>query len=193
MYLEIIKTSDITYSEYEKIYSHLNVGELQRIDRKKKAADKQCSLAAFFLLDKMLKKYYGINRPDICRTQNGRPYFKDSNIYFSISHSGEYVAVATNESKIGIDIECVRKSRAVVKQRICTENELKYIGDDDIKFLTVWTLKEAAVKMTGIGVKGLKGIELDFLGDNISVNLAGAEVKTYRERDLIISICKLNK
>ena len=81
MYLEIIKTSEITYSEYEEIYSLLNVEELQRIDRKKKAEDKQCSLAAFFLLDKMLKKYYGINRPGICRTQNGRPYFKDSNIY----------------------------------------------------------------------------------------------------------------
>lgn len=193
MYLQIIKISDITYSEYEKTYALLSAEEQERIDRKKKAADKKCSLAAFFLLNRMLKEYYGIDKVDISRTQTGKPYLLDSNIYFSISHSGEYVAVATNESEIGIDVERVRECRADVKQRICTETELSYIGSDDIKFLTVWTIKEAAVKMTGIGVKGLRKIELDFSGGNIFVNLAGAKVETYRENDLIVSICKLNK
>ena len=193
MYLKIIRISDITNDEYQETYNLLSAAERERVDKKKIAADKKCSLAAFFLLNKILYENYGIKQANIYRTENGKPYLRGSNIYFSISHSGEYVATAVSDSEIGIDIECVRKCPTDIKSRICTDSEKKYIGDDDVKILTVWTLKEAAVKMTGAGIKGMKDVELDFTGGKISVNLSGAAVTSYIENDLIISICQLNK
>lgn len=52
---------------------------------------------------------YNVKMPEITRTKDGKPYFRDgaADAYFSISHTDKYaVAVLTDEGECGIDIEC---------------------------------------------------------------------------------------
>ena len=69
-------------------------------------------------------------------------------MYFSISHSGSFVACAIDSRPVGIDIEAYRNIPDTLAKRICTEEELLFIFEksDKInykKFFSVWTAKEA--------------------------------------------------
>ena len=43
--------------------------------------------------------------PEIKYSKTGKPYFKNSVIYFNYSHSKNYIACAISNKEVGIDIE----------------------------------------------------------------------------------------
>ena len=63
------------------------------------------SLAAGLLLDYALREY-GLRERDMEYRENehGKPFFKNNNIKFSLSHSGEYAVCAVSDDEFGIDI-----------------------------------------------------------------------------------------
>ena len=94
----------------------------------------------------------------------GKPYLPDySSVHFIISHSGKFVACAVYNKQIGIDIQKITPYRSDIAFRTCSNSELLQIKssyDKSTEFTKIWTVKEAYLKMLGLGiVQGLKTIE----------------------------------
>ena len=76
----------------------------------------------------------------------GKPFLTCGKPEFSLSHSGEHVLLGVSDLPIGVDME--RRDRQVpeaVRRRICLAEEK---GLDPLQ---VFTLKECAMKLTGLG------------------------------------------
>nr|WP_241415114.1 4'-phosphopantetheinyl transferase superfamily protein [Clostridium beijerinckii] len=80
------------------------------------------------------------------------------NIYFNISHSGEWVICAVGDFQSGIDIEKVKKSDLSFAKSIYSKEEYEYLlnipEEEQAKmFCKIWTLKESYVKYIGQGLR----------------------------------------
>lgn len=88
--------------------------------------------------------------------QDGKPYFKDIPLYFSISHSGDYVLLAVSGREIGADIQAHRAGAAErIAERYFSPEEIRALHsaqDRDALFFRLWTRKEAYGKLTGRGL-----------------------------------------
>lgn len=84
---------------------------------------------------------------------NEKPYLADrDDLFFSLSHSDRYVVCAVSDSEVGIDVEPVSPIRPAVVRRCFTPEEREWIGDDPERFIRLWTMKEAYMKLTGTGL-----------------------------------------
>ena len=110
--------------------------------------------AALLLLQKLYKKPL----PEIRRTQRGKPYFADSPLHFSISHTKKHVFCALSDRPIGIDAEeADRDIRLALAEKILSPGELEQFRkshDPRQALLRFWVLKEAAAKCSGEGLRG---------------------------------------
>lgn len=95
--------------------------------------------------------------------EKGKPRIASSlptSLFFNASHSGEYSIIAINrEFELGVDIEQKRRIRDLdgLASRFFTDveyQEFKDADDDVAAFFSIWTLKEAIVKLTGKGISG---------------------------------------
>lgn len=95
--------------------------------------------------DALLKEAFarrGKSLPDVfSKTPNGKPFLPD--IFFSITHTEGFVAVAMGKSAVGLDAERRRERKVSSYLRRLTERE----KDED--FFELWTAKEAYVKYIG--------------------------------------------
>lgn len=133
------------------------------IERRNKAErfsfvdDKKRCILAEVLLNKALK-CFDINKYELVYNENNKPYIKDANIYFNISHSGDYVVVIAADTEVGIDIQKINGLKLNVAQKCFHENEYKnIINEKDISkqtdlFYEYWTKKEAYTKALGKGL-----------------------------------------
>lgn len=114
------------------------------------------TMQARLILRKMLA-YFNIKMPEIYTTSNGKPYFKDSNIFFNYSHSKNYVACVISTYEVGIDIEEINRN-------ISDEIAEKYLDKekDSLKRIETWVKKEAYSKLKGLGFQiKFKNIKLN--------------------------------
>lgn len=102
----------------------------------------------------LLQKAYWIRRGEtvsedsIIRNTNGKPYFKSLTMpFFSISHSGDYVACVFDEDEVGLDIQKIRRiPQSVAQKYLHTENT------DPVQQIIEWTKFESFGKMKGSGI-----------------------------------------
>ena len=112
---------------------------------------------SFFVLKKMLE-LFDIEFMNVSYTENGKPYFKDSDIHFNYSHSKNYIVVAISTTSLGVDIE----------ERIVTDSVSDlYLGSargrDKLKN---WVLKESYVKLEGSGLKIFRDVDVNKITSN---------------------------
>lgn len=92
----------------------------------------------------------------VAKGEHGKPYFSDrEDIFFNISHSGDFVAVAVGECPVGVDVQVVRSVRDRMIDKLCNYNEKEFISksaDRDKAFIILWSLKESYVKAIGKGL-----------------------------------------
>lgn len=104
----------------------------------------------------------GIEAGNILRTDKGKPYIaggKDAagerDVFFSVSHSGDFFACLIADVPVGIDVQQHRNVAAErISRRYFTDEECRYIeenGDDG--FFFIWARKEAYSKYTGLGLE----------------------------------------
>ncbi len=97
----------------------------------------------------------------IARSEKGKPYLCDGP-EFNLSHSGKWIACAVGDQPLGIDIEAMRPLNLKVAQRICTPKEMAYLSPEEpdapVRFLKIWTAKEAYFKALGTGITGLQSV-----------------------------------
>lgn len=96
--------------------------------------------------------------PEIWVTDRGKPYFPDSDLHFSISHTRTHAVCALAHCPVGVDAEELgRKIREPFAKRVLSPGEWQqYMTAPDLEraILTFWVLKEASVKLTGEGLQG---------------------------------------
>ena len=99
-----------------------------------------------------LKSLLGDGCPEIIYTDNGKPHLKD-NTYISISHSGDFIALITAQSNVGIDIEKMRFSIHKISGKFVSEKERESLLNDRLteKLHLIWGAKEVLFKLYGKG------------------------------------------
>lgn len=146
---------EILFGEFEK----------EKFLRYRRWQDKQAYLLGRLLLSLQLSKHG--YKHDILKSINyttfNRPFIKEINADFSISHSGEYVVCAFSEvQKVGVDIEHIQLIDFENFSYILSVADKEAINRSVDKFRTffnIWSAKEAILKAHGCGLAG----ELDKL------------------------------
>jgi 4'-phosphopantetheinyl transferase len=91
----------------------------------------------------------------------GRPFVVDlPGIYFNLSHTeGCVTCIVSGREAVGVDVECIRLGDALLElaRRVFSPEEVETLGglsacDSADRFFDLWTLKEAYLKATGVGL-----------------------------------------
>lgn len=110
------------------------------------------------LLRQLYREETGEELPEIRIAPRGKPYFEDSALHFSISHTKEHAFCVLSSCPVGIDAE--EKGRQInlrLTEKILSEPErvrFEAAADQRDTLLRLWVLKEAAGKLTGEGING---------------------------------------
>jgi len=94
--------------------------------------------------------------PAIRYTEQGKPYFPDSDLHFSISHSKNHVFCCLSHRNVGIDAEeCDRDIDLRLAEKFLSPTEKRHFAaaaDKQACLLRLWVLKEAYGKLLGKGI-----------------------------------------
>ncbi|MGX5687211.1 4'-phosphopantetheinyl transferase family protein [Chryseobacterium cucumeris] len=91
-------------NKYSRIYPKKFKVKLLKYNRWQ---DAQLSLLGRILLQYGLGNYFGIRDFEISQTSYSKPFLKNHEIHFNISHAGNLVVCGISKFPIGIDIEYV--------------------------------------------------------------------------------------
>lgn len=178
----------VYFNEFEKIkdqdyafmYSLLPASRKQKIQEKTIKNDKKIAIFEYFLVKKLLKLK---KCPDFEYSQNGKPFIK--NKHFSISHSNNFLVVATAKNEIGVDVQKVVEYKENLAKHICNQkeyNKIKNSKNKSLEFTKLWTKKESYIKCKGQTIFcDLKNV-LNFNKD--------CYFKFYYVKDYVICVCK---
>jgi 4'-phosphopantetheinyl transferase len=154
----------------------LSEEERQRYQRFYFEHDRKHYLAAHAMLRLALGHYLGRPPEQLHFTQgpNGKPRLAPQSgqlpLHFNLSHTRGMVAcMLTLERDCGIDVEGIRSMKQMdgVAETVFSASELAYLANRDeasrlAAFFTLWTLKEAYIKATGLGMSApLRQISID--------------------------------
>lgn len=168
------------YADAQRIMNHAENERAQKFVR-----GKESYIASRWLLRKVLARYTGVPSAmvELLRTEKGKPYLPQSDIHFSLSHSGDWALLAVGKVElIGVDVEAVRATRDLSSiaesyyhpQEFTQLQMLAGAAQNDY-FYRLWTLKEAFFKATGTGISaGLEKIAFDLAGNKINAQIAPA-------------------
>ncbi|KLI40262.1 4'-phosphopantetheinyl transferase family protein [Brachyspira hyodysenteriae] len=148
------------------------------------------------LILSMAQNHYNKNNLVIEREENKKPYFKNENsLYFNGTHTSElFAAVMSNEYNVGIDAEKIReRDYFSIAEEYFYKSEIEYLKNThklEIDFFTIWTIKEAYVKMLGKTIFDIKNsVEVDLIEREIR-NADNMFFASFILDDLyIISVC----
>ena len=121
-----------------------------------------CCLKSWLMLEEGMKSFdFRLSTFDY--EKYGKPYVVNGP-YFSISHCKEGIAVAIDDTPIGIDIEAIRHANSDLIERTMNEEEIKLIANSqkliaNRTFTRLWTQKEAILKAEGIGIQSFEQLQ----------------------------------
>lgn len=114
--------------------------------------DRKRSLGAGIIIRKILTEN-GLSESNLKYSENEKPVV--DNLFFNISHAGDYVVGVLSDCEVGCDIEKNDNAPLKIAEHYFYSSELDYIktaNDKNKAFFTLWTLKESYMKMTGRGM-----------------------------------------
>ena len=185
MEILILKTENTTWNELSGFLGCLDSARRKSVLKKAGENDKINALLSRLLLLSELEKRTEIpmKKLSFAKGTHGKPYLKNSEQFFSLSHTkGAIAAAFSADGEIGVDIE--KKSRNINErmfERALTEEERKTAKTSE-DFLRLWVRKEAFLKRLGIGItRDLRTIPAENLPDTVSIDfgdfLVGASGK----------------
>lgn len=141
--------------------------------------DRKCDSAAF--IKEALRRFGGKSDYAIKRTENGKPFVENAEVYFSLSHTDALTVCAVSDREIGADAERIRSVKS--KEKIL----LRFTGEaadniSDEAFLKKWTAFESRVKFYG-----------EKIGNAPLAKSSRVNVETFKEGEHIISVCSDEK
>ena len=110
------------------------------------------------LLKTMYEAQYGAPMPPILVTDRGKPYFENSHVHFSLTHTKKHAFCVLSEKEIGIDAEELDReiSLNLAEKILSPAEKTQFDAAEDKRdaLLRFWVLKEAAAKCSGQGLTG---------------------------------------
>lgn len=153
----------------------------------KDETSKLLSFASIILMSKNME----FKEEDIFYNEYKKPMLKD--IYFNLSHSGDYAIFVKDKLPIGVDIQIINKNNLDIKKNAFTKNEIEYIDKDEINnFFEIWTKKESLLKAVGTGFTTMPnniGIDMVDTDNGITYKDAKYYMKTKKFENYYISVC----
>ena len=151
---------------FERYFSQMPDKRQEKILRSKHRMDKNRSLGAGILLAHgLLANGIELKNAVIREGEYGKPYLAgvrtekaQQDIFFSLSHSGDYAAAVFGAVPVGIDIERERENtEKIIRRCFCSEEQeaLASCQSEEERadlFLKYWTIKESAAKVSGLGM-----------------------------------------
>lgn len=168
MEIILLRTSEnLTWTELSGFMGCLDSARRAAVNKKANDADKINALLARLLVTSEINRRTGLSERKIRFTHGtyGKPYLKDSELQFSLSHTKGAVCAAFGEDgEIGVDVE--RRDRRVneaMYKRVLSEEE-RFHATSDADFIRFWVQKEAFLKRLGVGIsrdlRGVNSLEL---------------------------------
>ncbi len=115
------------------------------------------SVLSKLLLCEVLKEKFNLSEYLIDVDENEKPFIKNSDIQFNLSHSEKYALCVCGYGKVGCDIQIIKEFNEKISKRFFTEKEHKMLLESenkDLDFTRLWTLKESVLKCIGTGISG---------------------------------------
>ncbi len=163
MKLYAMNINQIDYDRPDIAVRYISKERIEKASHFKFEADRKRSLCAGYLLNYGLKECFPeVEIPVVTSADeiNGKPYLPEyPQIYFNLSHAGDYAVCAIDTEPIGIDIEQCKKDGTKIAKRFFTETEyrdiLSIVDEEERRycFCRYWVLKESFIKATGYGLK----------------------------------------
>lgn len=107
---------------------------------------------------------------EVLRDGGGKPHFRNGAPQIGVTHTDELIFIAFDRDNFGIDAEkatrTVKRSAEITKKYM-TQSERAHIdkaADRNAAFLETWVKKEAYVKYTGAGLRGISRADTDSTG-----------------------------
>lgn len=169
---------------FERYFSQMPDERQEKILRSKHRMDKNRSLGAGILLAHgLLANGIELKNAVIWEGEYGKPYLAgirvdketyssniqvcpaaeirkpQQDIYFNLSHSGDYAAAVFGTVPVGIDIEHERKNTGgIIRRCFCSgeQEALAACRSEEERadlFLRYWTIKESVAKVSGLGMR----------------------------------------
>lgn len=113
--------------------------------------------AAYLLLCQGLEQCYGISeKPLFEYAGHGKPsIIGHPDIHFNLSHCSQAAICAIADTPVGADIEVVRPYKPSLAEYVMNASEMHAINKaprPDVMFTQLWTMKEATLKLSGMGI-----------------------------------------
>ena len=132
----------------------------------------------------VLRRYYNIPNPTICKSIHGKPYVENSKIHFNLTHSKQMTAIAVGKKRVGLDCESITgKSRPAVLNKFSEREKSEIQSSAD--FYAHWTARESYIKHIGETlaaywrkVEFYRG-KIYFLGDKSDIPVLQFEIGDY--------------
>ena len=193
----IIKNiKDFNKDDINNFYDKILKLKKDKINKLKNYDSKIRSIIGEMLLKELLvKNNVSYNSLDYYINEYGKPYLKDNNIFFNISHSFDYVITAISNNEIGIDIEKVRETPLKTINQFATEKEKEYILSSkkniEERIFKIFTLKEAYFKRLGTNLNNILEVEFIIKNDKIYCNDKKVKVGFINDiKGYIIAYCE---
>lgn len=153
MKLYKININDLDDPQQNKgLLESVGVKRREKILRYYKSEDRKRSLGAGIIIEQILKEN-GLSEDHLKYSENGKPVA--DNLFFNVSHAGDYVVGVSSDCDVGCDIEKIIDAPIEIAEHYFNQSEIEYIKSESDKnkaFFTLWTLKESYMKMTGMGM-----------------------------------------
>lgn len=168
--------------EREKLFTRLqNFVSVECYDEALGYRSKEVALRRLLgeaLVSFALRKYWNLSLGSyrILRGEKGKPFIVgQEDVFFNLSHSGEYVVCAVSDREVGVDIEKRAKARMEVAGRFFHEQEVRMLKslsgiEQDQLFFNYWSVKESFLKYIGTGLtRPLNSFIVMFEGKRVSL------------------------
>lgn len=167
--------SELTQEDYRKGFEMMSDERKKAILRFRSEKDRKRSVLGELLARKGISEFCDIPQEDIefAREESGKPFAKNVDVEFNISHSKDKVVCVVSRKKVGVDIEKIRDIDMRITKIACTERDKAFIFGKDgfdcdeinpdtemnYRFFVLWTAKEAYFKYCGSGISQLRTVD----------------------------------
>lgn len=197
-----IRTLLCSKDDFDQKFSEiLPLSAMERAGRITNRKNRLLSLSGELLARKLLNQSFGfsVKETKFSYAEKGKPFIEGRNdVHFNISHSGNTVAAAVAQNRIGVDIEHFRKINYRIAERYFTPVELLYIHTQEEpektkNFFEIWTIKESFLKAIGTGLtRSLSSFEVNCFAGRFSISGKGSEffnVNAFRFQEYQLAVC----
>lgn len=177
----IIGIWEVTESETELLEMYpANEDELNKLKSYTHPFRRSQFLASRLLLHTL------IPNAKIIYDANGKPFPADKTMHLSLSHSGNLIAMMTDSSHCGIDIETIRPKIEKIAPKFLSDEELIACAEEPVaqRMHVYWCVKEAIYKVEGSKNVSLKS---DIFVEHVLNPVTGTVKATLKHNGRIFS------